>query len=386
MTALPLTLLYAALLVLLLWGVWRLWQKPPHTELRRELAGQGFEQTSLPLTLHLKLHARLPTRIVIEDPAPRAVVPETQFTVGGLIWGERRVTHVTSLQLNQRGVYRWEGASLRWADPFGLFWHQQPLVCATELEVYPGTHLLTLPHLLRPLLSEGELSRTLGLDDPISLRGARPYLPGDPPGRVHWRLSARHLSENADAGGGGGGNLMVRELERTASSSLHIHLDTAGSEVYLESAVRLAASLVQEALELRLPVALSDGRGSTPSGQTPEHLRRVLRRLAEATVEPAERIPAVRPGSNLIVLTQRAGGALLHSALLARAQAARVVIVALPEGFYLEPGELPRRQWAGLPEAVRELERQAGVLAGAGVAVLVLRGNMSVLRLGRQET
>ncbi|WP_370657427.1 DUF58 domain-containing protein [Deinococcus sp. KNUC1210] len=238
-----------------------------------------------------------------------------------------------------------------------------------------------LPDLLRPLLSEGELSRTLGLDDPISLRGARPYLPGDPPGRIHWRLSARHLAEHA----GDSGELMVRELERTASSSLHIHLDTAGNDVYLESVVRLAASLVQEALELRLPVALSDGQGSTSSGQTPDHLRRVLRRLAEATVGPAEHIPVVRPGSNLIVLTQRAGGTLLHSALLARAQAARVVIVALPEGFYLEPGELPRRQWAGLPEAVRELERQAGVLAAAGVAVLVLRGNMSVLRLGRQE-
>ena len=66
----------------------------------------------------------------------------------------------------------------------------------------------------------------------------------------------------------------------------------------------------------------------------------------------------------------------------ARATASRVVIVAVPEGFYLEPGETPRRQWVGAPDTVRELERRAGVLAEAGVLVFVLRGNQSVLRLG----
>lgn len=176
----------------------------------------------------------------------------------------------------------------------------------------------------------------------------------------------------------------MRELERTASSSLHLHLDTSGNEVYLESAVRLAASLIHEALELSLPVAVSDNVGATPSGSTPEALRLALRKLAKTQATPGmvAVIPPPRPGSNLIVLTQNAGPELLTQALRARGRASRVVIVALPEGFYLEPGENPRRQWVGLPESVRELERKAGVLSGAGVLVYVLRGNMSALRLG----
>ena len=147
---------------------------------------------------------------------------------------------------------RWPPATLRWADPFGLFWRSVRVDVPTRLEVYPGTHGLRLPDLLRPLLSEGALSRQLGLDDPLSLRGARPYAPGDPPSRIHWRLSARS------------GDLMVREVERSASSRLVIALDTRGDEVYLESAVRLAASLVRQALELDLPVSLSTPQGATP--------------------------------------------------------------------------------------------------------------------------
>ncbi|WP_424951224.1 DUF58 domain-containing protein [Deinococcus sp.] len=366
------SLLYAALLVLLLWAVWRLWQRPPTVALTRTVPAQGFAGGTLPLGVRLVLKARWPTRVMLEDPAPLTVVPEAQFRAGGLVWGEAALDFATTLSLNRRGVYRWEGARLRWADPFGLVWHSLVLDVPTTLEVYPGTHGLSLPKLLRPLLSEGGLSRTLGLEDPISLRGARPYVPGDPPGRVHWRLSART------------GELTVRELERTASSSLHLHLDTAGSEVYIESAVRLAASLVQEALELNLPVSVSDAAEATASGSTPGALRLALRKLAEVKGRPGEvaAIPPPRPGSNLVILTQNAPAQLLAEALRARGRASRVIIVALPEGFYLEPGENPRRQWVGLPGSVRELERQAGVLSGAGVMIYVLRGNMSVLRLG----
>ncbi|WP_407540691.1 DUF58 domain-containing protein [Deinococcus radiomollis] len=371
LTLLP-SLLYAALLALLLWAVWRLWQRPPAVTFTRTLPAQGFAGDILPIEARLSLKARLPTRVVLEDPAPLTVVPAAQLRAGGLIWGDTTLTFTTTLTLNRRGVYAWSGATLRWADPFGLFWHSVPLDVPTTLEVYPGTHGLRLPNLLRPLLSEGALARTLGLDDPISLRGARPYVPGDPPGRIHWRLTART------------GELTVRELERTASSSLHLHLDTSGSEVYIESVVRLAASLVREALELNLPVSVSDGAGATPSGSTPEALRLALRRLAEVQATPGQvaPLPEPRPGSNLIVLTQRAPADLIQGTLRARGRASRVVIVALPEGFYLEPGENPRRQWTGLPDSVRELERKAGVLSGAGVLVYVLRGDMSVLRLG----
>jgi uncharacterized protein (DUF58 family) len=367
------TLLYAGLLLLVLGAVWALWRRAPTADLIRELPAQGFEGRQIEMTTRLTLGTRLPTRLRLDDPAPLSVVPDSSLGVGGLVWGMETLEHRTRLSLNKRGEFVWAPPRLHWADPFGLFWRTVELPTSSRLIVYPGTHGLSLPALLRPLLSEGELSRTLGLDDPISLRGARPYVAGDPPGRIHWKLSART------------GSVMVREVERTAQSSLQLHLDRSGGEMYLESAVRLAASLVREALELNLPVSVSDDGGASPPGSSPEALQLALSRLAKmGLVSPGlpVNIPTPRPGSNLIVLTRTAPEPLVTAALLAHAGASRVVIVALPEGFYLEPGESPRRQWAGLPPQLKHLEARAGVLTDAGVLVFVLRGNMSVIRLG----
>ncbi len=367
------TLAWAASLLLLLGLIWAAYRSPPDFELRREVPRAGFVGTAIQYQLRLKLSSGLPLRYVIEDQPPLSVIADRRLRWAGSVWRGGAATVSGELKLNARGEYTWPPATLRWADPFGLFWRSVRVEVPTRLEVYPGTHGLRLPDLLRPLLSEGALSRQLGLDDPLSLRGARAYAPGDPPSRIHWRLSARS------------GELMVREVERSASSRLVIALDTRGDSVYLESAVRLAASLIRQALELDLPVSLSTPQGVTPSGRTPQALAAALSRLA--TVQrsaPGSALPdlvLLAAGSNLIVLTQRAPKDVLSAALRARTSAKRVVMVALPEGFYLEPGESPRRQWAGLPDTVRELERQAGQLAAAGIIVVVLRGNQSVLRL-----
>ncbi len=371
-------LAWAALLLLVLALVWAAYRRPPHLELKRELPPAGFVGRTLPYCVTVRLRSALPLRYVIEDTPPLTIVPGQQVRWAGLLWRGGEARQEGELRLNMRGVYLWPGTLLRWADPFGLFWRSVRLPFATRLEVYPGVHGLRLPELLRPLLSEGALSRTLGLDDPLSLRGARPYVPGDAPNRMHWRLSAKT------------GELMVRELERTASSRLVVYLDARGSEVYLESAVRLAASLVQEALTLDLPISVGSHAGFTPPGRTPQAFGAALSHLATVQRPTAasgtpDRLPneltAHSAGSNLILLTQRAPHELLSAALRARTRASRVAIVVMPEGFYLEPGENPRRQWAGLPDSVRALEAKAGVLGDAGVLVFVLRGNQSVLRL-----
>ncbi|WP_041230620.1 DUF58 domain-containing protein [Deinococcus peraridilitoris] len=362
---------WLGLLAVLVLLTWLLYRTPPQVDVRRDLPAAVFAGGSVTLTLQIRVRSRLPVRILLEDPPPRTVVPSSTIDLGGLLWSESRHELRSTLNANRRGVYTWSGITVRWADPFGVFWHTATLPLVDSLEVYPGTHGLELPTLLRPLLSEGALSRTIGLEDPLSLRGARPYVLGDPPQRVAWKLSART------------GELMVRELERTANSTLQVHVDQRGSADYLESAVRLAASLVQEALELALPVSVSSAEGATETGTSPEALRLALRRLAQ--LERREQnapIPVPRPGANLIVLTQEAGDALVTAALHARAGASRVVIVVLPEGFYLEPGEKGRSMRSAPPDQVRELERRAGILAQSGVLVYVLRGNHSILKLG----
>jgi uncharacterized protein (DUF58 family) len=371
----PVLLAWAALLGSVLLAVWLGWRRPPVATLTREVASHAFAGQRLPLVSRLILHARLPTRIEVTDAAPLRVVPDRLLMLGGLVLGEVAAEQASLLSLNARGQYVWPAATLRWADPLGLYWRSRPLPAPATLEVWPGQHPLVLPGLLRPLLSDGELTRQLGLDDPVSLRGVRAYTPGDPPGRVHWRATART------------GVLSVRELERSASGQLHLHLDGRGGPVYLESAVRLLSSLLTEALELDLPVSLSTSRGRSPQGRGPEALRRALSLLATAQpdefAEVLAGLPEPASGSNVILLTHVAQVGVVDAALRLRARASRVVIVALPEGYYLEPGEHPRRQWVGLPDSLRELGGKAAALAGAGVGVRVLRGDMSVLELGR---
>ncbi|MBZ9749574.1 DUF58 domain-containing protein [Deinococcus sp. HMF7604] len=372
------SLLLAALLYLALVGVGvlALWwgsRRPPQVSLAREVVATAFEGQSRPLTVRVTVRSRRPLRVVVHDPAPRAVVPGQEVQLGALHLGHTERELHTTVRFNRRGTFVWPGATLAWSDPLGLFWHSAPLKApATTLDVFPGTHGLRLPDLLRPLLSEGGLSRTLGLDDPISLRGAREYVPGDPPARVHWRLSARS------------GTLTVRELDRTAASSVTVFVDTSGGgEVYADSAARLGASLVQEALALNLPVAVTTGAAPVPTGRDPQSLRAALGTLARlAPTQGPPQLPPIRAGGNLVILSANPALALVEQALRARATASRVSLVALPEGFYLEPGEQPRRQWSAPPDDVRDLERRAAVLAGLGVLVYVLRGNQSVLKLG----
>lgn len=365
-------LLWLTVLGLLAALLWWAYRTPPRVTLTREVPPNGFQGTRLPLIVRLEMSSRLPVRYLIEDPTPRTVVADTPVRLSGELLGDAAQEVRTGLTLNSRGVYTWPGATLHWADPLGLFWRSVSISAPQRLDVFPAPHGLRLPELLRPLLSEGGLSRRLGLDDPISLRSVREYVPGDPPGRIHWRSSART------------GTLSVREPERTAASSVTIYLDvSSGGEVFTESAVRLAASLVQEALALELPVSVATNEGATPTGRHAEALHAALLRLAQLQPDPAPPvIPPTRSGSNLIILSASAAPALIAGAMRARATASRVAIVAMPEGFYLEPGERARRQWVAAPDSVKNLERQAGVLAGAGILVFVLRGNQSVLRLG----
>lgn len=364
-------LLWLALIAAVTGGLWVLSRRPPHVTVTREVPGSGFEGSGLPLTVTVTVRSRRPLRVTVSDPAPRGVVPGHELTAAALHLGQTTQTFTTTLRLNRRGHFGWPGLDLAWADPLGLFWQQTTLPATTAVTVYPGTHGLLLPDLLRPLLSEGTLSRQLGLDDPLSLRSAREYVTGDAPGRIHWRLSARR------------GELVVREPERTAASSLTVFVDaSAGGSTFVDSAARLAASLLREGQTLGLPVAAAAAGQVTPAGRAADALHAALHLLARLEPDPAPpRLPVTRAGGNLIILTARPSADLTTQALHARATASRVSIVALPEGFYLEPGEQARRQWAGLPDAVRDLERRAAVLAESGILVYVLRGNQSVLTL-----
>jgi uncharacterized protein (DUF58 family) len=375
------------LIALVAGGLALAYQRAPVVRVERLLSQErAFSGESLTVSLTVTVRSPLPVLVSFEEVTPLTVIPDRPAALTGLVWGTERRDFTYAVTPNSRGIYRWPPGRLGWSDPLGLFQHSRRETggtAATELLVYPGSHQALLPELARPLLSEGPTSRTRALEDPASIAGARDYLPGDPPRRIHWRQTARHGLDE----GGHLRRLVVRELEWVAATGVlvHLDLDVSGRSggMYLESAARLAASIVREAHGLGLPVGVATSGAVTPLGAGFPALEAALTLLA--TVEPrpgsGHELSLPPPGSNLVVITQGAPTELIEGALRARARAARVLVVVLPEGFYLEPGETPRPLFVAPPETVRDLLRRASLLEEAGVRVVVLRGDQSVLRL-----
>lgn len=381
----PWMLLVAALVV----GLQISYRRAPRVSVERELDPvRAFAGGRVRVRLTLRVRAALPTLLTLIETPPRSLIPDRPATLTGLFLGESRHVLEYELRPNRRGSFSWDGPSLNWSDPLGLFVRELrlspiPSEDGRELLVYPGTHPLLLPDLARPLLTDGPASRARALEDPATITGAREYAPGDPLNRIHWRQTARHgMSE-----GGRLNRIIVRELESVAATGVQAHLDlsAAGRQgaVYLESAVRLAASILRSAFDAGLRVSVSSRDGATAAGASFGSLERALAYLALVRLEPGAPgdVPLPPAGTNLVLLTFEAPTWVIEGAIRARARAARVLLIAMPEGFYLEPGESPRPLLVSPPDAVRDLERRAGVLAEAGVRVSVLRGDESVVKL-----
>lgn len=376
-------------LVVLALGATLYFRRPPQIVLERIHPPYASVDQNVPVKLELTLHAPFPVRLLLRDPPPKTLIPSRVLEWGGLFWGTHFETITLEVKLNVRGEYLWENVTLEWSDPFGLVWRTSKLEVKSKIIVFPAYHPALLPDLLRPLLSDGKAGARIGLEDPSSLRGVRQYQFGDSLNRIHWRQTARNSHLNYP---------MVRELERVTSSSLQVHLDVldtsprseysgpgySSSEQFVESAVKLAGSLLRQSEIEYQSICLSTYVGRTSPGRGENPLIEALTLLARAqpTLLDTSTIPRPAFGANLVILTQHPTLKLLESALQARATAARVLIVVIHEGFYLEPQQKPRRIWAGLHESVRTLEKQAAVLSEQGVRVFLLRGDQSVLELG----
>jgi uncharacterized protein (DUF58 family) len=358
----------------------------PQIQIKRSLSSnRTFQGSSVTVKLEISVQSVVPCLLSLEESVPLTLIPDRIVGLNGLFFRSSLHEFEYTITPNTRGGFRWPELKVSWSDPLGLFQHQGSILnpnSESELIVYPGLHALELPDLLRPLLSDGPPTRLRGLEDASTFAGTRPYAPGDPMRRIHWKQTAKMGFSD-----GRFNQLIVRELERVAATGLHLHLNPAGvgslGEMYLEAATRLAASLLHTAFESRLCVAVSSSDGETEAGSGFPALEQAFTHLALITVESQAHleIPLPAPGTNLILITMTAPPELIAAAIRARSRAARVLVIALPEGFYLEPGETGRPIKRALPESIRELEARAGLLEEAGVRVLILRGDSSILNL-----
>jgi uncharacterized protein (DUF58 family) len=110
----------------------------------------------------------------------------TTWTLG---WFERATRHLR-IVADRRGVYEFRGARLQVADLFAreLVVEERPAterywVIPRSVPVRTGTATSQLPGITR--------TRRGLFEDPAQFAGVRPYLPGDPARRLHWRATAR---------------------------------------------------------------------------------------------------------------------------------------------------------------------------------------------------
>lgn len=175
-----------------------------------------------------------------------------------------------SLDVEKRGLYRWQTVYLRTAAPFGLFWRRQTHELPALAVVYPQV----LPLANCPIVDElgrDRHAQLQSMQQPLNAnqgmtRALRPYRWGDPIRLVHWRTTARY------------GELRVRELEViTGGQALVIALDSAiaWAPDDFESAVTTAASLFFYALRQNLQVSIWTAGAGLIQGQ-----QRVLEALA----------------------------------------------------------------------------------------------------------
>lgn len=338
--------------------------KAKHMRLFPKRAGQGlasFEVSSW-LPVYIRLEWGAESALSLLPGGLRALVWQKW------IW-QQELTYIP----RQRGEYTLPKVRLFARDLLGI----REVEVAIELEqeqvlVFPEAFSALLPRLHLPLLADGPKA-TGGLEDASSFAGVREYFYGDSLNRIHWKATARQ------------GRAMVREYDRVRSSAVWLHLDLQSQgrigEIYTEHAVSLAASLLLAAEQEGLAMGLSSGEISIPLGRGTEHLTRMLSRLAKAQAEPEVRaIAPVPTGVNLIVVTQQASNRLIATTLHSRSSASRVHLIALPEGFFLKPGERGRPSF-GRPKEILALSQKRALLEGEGIRVHVLQGNQSILHI-----
>lgn len=165
----------------------------------------------------------------------------------------QKTTRRWKLKCLKRGVFETENVTLTGGDLLGNNVMSIPVNVGASLVVYPQT--LNLEELLVPvnyLQGETIVKRWI-LEDPFVVSGAREYRSGDPMNRIHWSATARE------------GGLMVRKNDFTSETNLTILLNIQSREFEpdsvvdrdrIELGIKVAATLLDRALKMSLPVRL----------------------------------------------------------------------------------------------------------------------------------
>lgn len=183
-------------------------------------------------------------------PVPQSMAAAAGSDVLGLrLVADEPATVQTVLTTKRWGVVPLSKPLLRAHDELGFFRFEGAIDLQRTLRVYPRPETLrrVLSAAETQIFSGNELSRARG--DGIEFADIRPYVAGDRPRRINWRLSTR------------AGQLHINEMHPERNTDVVIFLDLfndvrSGGEGTLDYAVRAAASLAGHYLARRDRVGL----------------------------------------------------------------------------------------------------------------------------------
>lgn len=383
-------LYYMAAILLTLPGISYLlgWNALRGLEFARRLPPTAWEGEEGHLTYEVRNRSPLARFfLTIQEPLPNWIVP-LQNTPPLFNVGAQEITRVDhAVTFQKRGVYQVKAFNVTAMDPLGVFAFTRHVPCDEELVVYPAARALSEFSVTGSERNGwNEFTASAFQGSSVDPDGVRAYVPGDSLRRVHWRQTART------------GRLSVIEFEETQSVNLTVALDLmrgsdvgSGHETTLEYGIRLAASLVQQALHvganvrLWLPptedIEMPHLFEASLSGRGREHLMAIfdtLARAAATATQPiagvlADRAEALNRSTTLLVITAHSDPAL--GTLLAdlAAQNLNVAVVYVePEAFQ---ASLPNRMRPG-----RHRDEETDFLASLGQGrerCFVLRRNQN---------
>ena len=251
--------------------------------------------------------------------------------------GRSRVTIDLPIDPRRRGEYWVERLSVELADPFDLAPVAREMTPEDALLVMPEPRI-GIPADVRRRLPFGAPAPSQRLfEDRERFAGVRPYEPGDPLNRVHWKLSAH------------AGMLHTKLFEPTRSAHVELALDLATGEPFWDSiypqiaedVIGWASFLARQAIDSGWRVGLvanahlSRGRGPlrVPPSSARGHEAALFAALArvpnEATSDlaPVLRVWGRRLGrdASVVVVSARPGRWLEHEMTVLRRRGANVI-------------------------------------------------------------
>ena len=288
----------------------------------------------LPLPM-IRLHVWLPPGLVPRDGSGPAPVRgfRRRLSMGG---HSEAVIELPARALT-RGEYRLERIEMELSDPFGLTPLVRELKPETDLLVMPEARI-TIPLEIRRRLPFGVPARALRMfEERERFAGVRPYEPGDPLNRIHWRLT------------GHAGVLQTKLFEPTRTADVFLIMDLSVGEPFwdaifpeiAEDTIGWASFLARQAIDngwrvgLMANTHLTRGRGPlrVPAGHAGGHEAALFAALSRMPNEPTSDLgPVLREstrrmwrGTTAVVISPRPGPRLRHEIAIMRRRGIEVV-------------------------------------------------------------